>query len=143
MNAFHRCLLAAAAVLPLSVFAQADAGQCIVAGRLDGAQWAPRFTGVQLLGAQGKVVASADKNAVSAVRQVKLARPALLSRCDGDKPLFNADGEAAGKKTPVPSLTAGVFDVEAVAYPKLRTGGELVELRVRVPADKVVLSALN
>jgi hypothetical protein len=141
MNAFHRCLLAAAAFLPLSVFAQADAGQCIVAGRLNGAQWAPKFEGVQLLGANGQVVASADKKRVSAVSQVRLARAALLSRCDGDKPLFNGDNEPAGKKEPVPSLAAGVFDVEAVAYPKLRTGGELVELRVRVPADKVLLSA--
>ncbi|MDB5859996.1 MAG: hypothetical protein JWQ76_3685 [Ramlibacter sp.] len=143
MNAF-RCSLAAAlaaAVFPLSALAQADTGQCIVAGRLDGVQWAPRFTGVQLLGAQGKVVASADKKIVSGVRQVKLARPALLSRCDGDQPLFNADGEPAGKKEPVPRLAAGVFDVEAVAYPKLRTGGELVELRVRVPADKVTVSS--
>jgi hypothetical protein len=48
-----------------------------------------------------------------------------------------------GKREPVPSLAAGVFDVEAVSYPKLRTGGELVELRVRVPAEKVVVSAVN
>ena len=143
MNAFHRCLLAAAAVLPLSVFAQADAGQCIVAGRLNGAQWAPKFAGMQLLGANGQVVASADKKALSATSQVRLGRTALLSRCDGDKPLFNADNEAAGKKEPVPSLAAGVFDVEAVSYPKLRTGGELVELRVRVPAGKVLVSAVN
>jgi len=136
-----RCLLAAAAVLPLSVFAQADPGQCIVAGRLDGARWAPKFAGVQLLGAHGQAVASADRKIVSATSQVRLARPALLSRCDGDKPLFNADGEPAGKKEPAPRLAAGVFDVEAVAYPKLRTGGELVELRVRVPAEKVTVSS--
>ena len=130
------CALALAATLPLSAFSQ-----CIVAGRLADAQWAPRFNGVQLLGAHGQVVASADKKIVSATSQVRLGRPALLSSCDGDKPLFNADNEAPAKKEPVPSLAAGVFDVEAVAYPKLRTGGELVELRVRVPADKVVLSA--
>jgi len=141
MNVFHRGLLAAAAFLPLCVFAQADPGQCIVAGRLNGAQWAPKFAGVQLLGAQGKLVASADKKAVSATSQVRLARPALLSRCNGDQPLFNADNEPAGKKEPVPSLAAGLFEVEAVAYPKLRTGGELVELRVRVPADKVVTAS--
>jgi hypothetical protein len=141
MNAFHRGLLAAAAFLPLSVFAQADAGQCIVAGRLNGAQWAPKFAGVQLLGAQGQVVASADKKSVSATSQVRLARPALLSRCNGDQPLFNADNEPAGKKEPVPSLAAGVFDVEAVSYPKLRTGGELVELRVRAAADKITVSS--
>ena len=140
MDAVRR-FLAAAAALPLFAFAQADPGQCIVAGRLEGAQWAPKFAGVQLLGAQGQVVDSADKKAVSAVSRVRLARPALLSRCDGDKPLFNADGEAAGKREPVPRLAAGVFDVEAVAYPKLRTGGELVELRVRVPEGKVTVSS--
>ena len=142
MNAV-RCLLAAAAALPLAVLAQADTGQCLVAGRLDGARWAPQFAGVQLLGAHGQAVRSADKKIVSATSQVRLSRPTLLSRCDGDKPLFNADGEPAGRKEPVPRLAAGVFDVEAVAYPKLRTGGELVELRVRVPAGKVVVSALN
>jgi len=136
MNVLPRCLLALAAALPLSAFAQ-----CIVAGRLADAHWAPRSAGVQLLGAHGQVVTSADKTIVSAVSQVRLARPALLSQCDGDKPLFNADNETATKKEPVPSLGAGVFDVEAVAYPKLRTGGELVELRVRYPADKVLMSA--
>jgi hypothetical protein len=139
MNAFRFCLLAAAA-FPVSVFAQADAGQCIVAGRLNDAQWAPKFAGVQLLGANGRIVASADKSIVSATRQVRLARTALLSRCDGDKPLFNADGEPAGKRELALRLAAGLFDVEAVAYPKLRTGGELVELRVRVPAEKVTVS---
>ncbi|MCG2594810.1 hypothetical protein LZ009_18675 [Ramlibacter sp. XY19] len=132
------CLLALAAALPLSAFSE-----CIVAGRLADAQWAPRFSGVQLLGAHGQVVASADKKLVSAVSQVRLARPALLSKCDGNNALANGDNEPAGKKEPVPSLAAGVFDVEAVTYPKLRTGGELVELRVRVPAGKVVVSAIN
>jgi hypothetical protein len=143
MNAV-RCSVAvalAAAWFPFSALAQADPGQCIVAGRLAGAQWAPKFSGVQLLAANGQVVARADKKSVSATRRVRLARTALLSRCDGDQPLFNADNEAAGRKEPVPALAAGVFDVQAVAYPKLRTGGELVELRLRVPADKVVTSS--
>ncbi|QJW85616.1 hypothetical protein HK414_27190 [Ramlibacter terrae] len=39
----------------------------------------------------------------------------------------------------VPALTAGTFDVESVAFPKLRTGGELVELKVRAPAERVVM----
>jgi hypothetical protein len=133
-----RSLLALAAVLPLCSFAQSD---CIVAGRLEAARWAPKFAGVQLLGAHGQVVASADKKIVSTTSQVRITRPALLSKCDGNNLLANADNEPAGKKEALPSLAAGVFDVEAVSYPKLRTGGELVELRVRVPADKVVLSS--
>jgi hypothetical protein len=135
-----RNLLALAAILPLSAFAQSD---CIVAGRLDAARWAPRFEGVQFLGANGQVLASADKKLVSATTQVRITRAALLSKCDGNNPLANADNEPAGKREPAPSLRAGVFDVEAVSYPKLRTGGELVELRVRVPADKVMVGSLG
>ena len=71
-------------------------------------------------------------------RTTRLTEPALLSNCNGEAPLLNADGEPAGRKSPVPALTAGVVDVEAVSFPKLRTGGELVELRVRVPAERVV-----
>jgi len=135
-----RCLLALAAAFPLVSFGQTE---CIVAGRLDAARWAPKFEGVQLLGAQGQVIAGADKKLVSATSQVRITRPALLSRCDGNGPLANGDSEPAGKKEPMPSLKAGLFVVEAVSYPKLRTGGELVELRVRVPADKVMVGSLR
>ena len=130
-------LLVAAAALAAPALAQSDA-QCIVAGRLSDAQWAPRLDGVQLLGANGQAVSGASRQALAGVKQARLARPALLSRCDGDAPLFNADNEPAGRKGPVPAVSAGVVDVEAVAFPKLRTGGELVELRVRVAAQRVV-----
>ena len=63
----------------------------------------------------------------------------LLSKCDGDQPLFNADNEPAGRKTEVPALARGTVDVEGVSFPKLRSGGELVELRVRYPAERVVM----
>jgi hypothetical protein len=129
--------LAAAAVLAAPAFAQSDA-QCIVAGRVSDAQWAPRFNGVQLLGANGQAVTGSSKQALAGVKQARLAQPALLSRCDGDAPLFNGDNEPAGRKGPVPALSAGVVDVESVAFPKLRIGGELVELRVRAPAERVV-----
>ena len=130
-------ILAAAAVVSAPAFAQSDA-QCIVAGRVSDAQWAPRFSGVQLLGANGQAVTGSSRQALAGVKQARLAQPALLSRCDGDKPLLNADGEPSGRKGPVPAVSAGVVEVEAVAFPKLRTGGELVELRVRVPAERVV-----
>lgn len=129
-------LAAAAAAVP--AFAQSEA-QCILAGRLSDAQWAPRFQAVQLLTADGRVESSASKQALAGVKRARLSAPALLARCDGDGPLFNADGEPAGRKTEVPALSAGVVEVEAVAFSKLRTGGELVELRVRAPADRVVM----
>lgn len=130
--------LAAAASFSFPAAAQSD-GQCIVAGRVTDGQWAPRMAGVQLLGADGRAVSSASRDSLAGVRQVRLAQSALLSRCDGNNPLANADNDPSQPKGQVPALSAGTFDVESVAYPKLRTGGELVELKVRAPAERVVL----
>ena len=140
MKAVHILLAAevAAACLILPAMAQVHSGQCIVAGRVSGGQWAPKFSGVQLIGANGQAVAGAGKDALVGVKQVRLAQPALLSRCDGNNALANADHDAPVKKAPAPALSAGVVDVEGVAFPKLRTGGELVELRVRAPAERIV-----
>ena len=128
----------AAAALAAPAFAQSDA-QCIVAGRISDGQWAPRMAGLQLLGPGGQAVTGPGKQLLASVRQVRLAQPALLSKCDGDNALASADNEPAGRKTPVPALSAGVLGVEHVNFPKLRTGGELVELRVRVPGERVVM----
>ena len=139
--ALVRIILAAtlAAIVSLPASAQGD-GQCIVAGRLaDDGRWAPRFEAVQLLGSDGRVIARSTRDALGGVKQAKLAKPALLSRCDGDKEMARADTEAAGKKGPVPMVSAGVVQVESVSYPKLRTGGTLVELKVRAPAERVVM----
>ena len=131
-------LLIAAGVVAAPAFAQSDA-QCILAGRVADAQWAPNFEGITLLGANGREIVQASHAALASVRQASLSQPALLSRCDGDQSLANGDNEPAGRKPPVPALTRGVVAVEAVSFPKLRTGGELVELRVRVPAERVVM----
>lgn len=138
MKALRFSLAAAAALFTLSAAAQSD-GACIVAGRVSAGQWAPRLAGVQLLGANGQAVTSASKDALAGVKQARLAQPALLSKCDGNGPLANADSEPPGTKSEVTALSAGVVQVEAVAFPKLRTGGELVELRVRAPAERVVM----
>jgi hypothetical protein len=130
--------LVVAAAVAAPAFAQSDA-QCIVAGRLSDGQWAPRLAGVQLLGSDGRAVTASGREALAGVKQARLAQPALLSRCDGDRPLANGDNEPAGRKTEVPALSRGVVDVEAVSFPKLRTGGELVELRVRVAPQRVVM----
>jgi hypothetical protein len=131
-------LLLVAGVVAAPAFAQSDA-QCILAGRVSEDQWAPDFEGLTLLGADGRAIVQASHAALAGVRQANITQPALLSRCDGDQPLANGDNEPAGRKTAVPALTRGVVDVEAVNFPKLRTGGELVELRVRVPLARVVM----
>jgi hypothetical protein len=128
--------LAAAAAAP--AFAQSDA-QCIVAGRLSGGLWAPKTASLHLFGADGRPIATPTRQALSAVRRVTLDAPALLSRCDGNGPLAIGDNEPAGRKTEVPALSPGTVEVEGVSFPKLRTGGELVELRVRAPAQRVVM----
>ncbi|MDB5874151.1 MAG: hypothetical protein JWQ07_3593 [Ramlibacter sp.] len=129
----------AAAAIALPSSAQVEAGNCILAGRLsDDAKWAPRMAGVELLGQDGRAVTGADKQALSGVRQVKLSAPALLSRCDGSAQLALGP-DAPGPKAKVPAIGPGVVAVEAVSFPKLRRGGELVELRLAVPADRVVM----
>jgi len=123
-----------------SAFAQAASeNSCILAGRLsDDARWAPRMAGVDLLGQDGRVVTGADKQSLAGVRQVRLAKPALLSRCDGDAQLALGPDEP-GAKGKVPAIGPGVVPVESVSYPKLRRGGEMVELKLTVPADRVVM----
>lgn len=131
------CGIALGAAVP--AFSQSAPGSCIVAGRLgmDG-YWAPRFDSVQLLGADGQVLPTGGREALSAVKQVRLSAPALLSRCDGSSPLAQGP-ESPGPKTAVPAVGPGVVAVEAVNFPPLRTGGALVELRISVPADRVTL----
>ena len=139
--AFLRIALAAsvAALSAVPAAAQTDPGQCILAGRVNAQQqWAPRFLAVQLLGQDGRGIAKSSAEALAGVRKARLAQPALLSRCDGNGELARADNEAPGRKSQVPAVSAGVVEVESVAFPKLRTGGTLVELKLRVPADRVV-----
>lgn len=132
-------LALAAACLGAQAQVPADA-TCILAGRLaDDGRWAPRFEGVQLLGESGQPVATRGKPALDQVRQARLAQPALLSACTGGQPLHRADGEPDQPKSAVPALSAGLVEVESVAFPPLRTGGALVELKVRVPDDRVVM----
>lgn len=132
-------LLAAAAALAAPAFAQSDA-QCIVAGRLSGGLWAPKQGTIHLFGADGRPVATPTRAALANVKRATLDQPALLSRCDGDNALFNADNEPPAQKTDVPALAQGDVEVLGVGFPKLRTGGTLVELRVRVPAERVVMT---
>lgn len=138
-NALAASLALATINLALPAAAQSGESQCIVAGRLsDEARWAPRMAGVDLLAQDGRAITAADKPSLSNVRQVRLAAPALLSRCDGEGQLVRGP-DNAGPKSPAPAIGPGVVAVEAVSYPKLRRGGQLVELRLTVPADRVVM----
>ncbi|MEZ0308930.1 MAG: hypothetical protein ACAH21_13465 [Ramlibacter sp.] len=137
------CSLAlAAVVLALPSSAQVTEGSCILAGRLTLEQrWAPKLPGIELLAQDGKAVSGADKQQLASIKQVRLTQPALLSRCDGSRELTRADDQPVLPKTPVPAASAGpgLLAVEAVNFPKLRTGGELVELKLAVPAERVVM----
>jgi len=134
MKTYLLFLLAAAAA---PAFAQGQS-QCIIAGRVSEGRWAPHFETVHLRDANGRGITSVTPQALATARSAELSQPALLSACDGDQRLLSADGEPAGVKSAVPALSPGVVEVEAVNFPKLRTGGALVELRVRVPEGRVV-----
>lgn len=138
MKHLRPALACALALAALPSFAQTADASCILAGRLGDTGWAPRMPGVQLLGAEGRAVTGSDKAALAAVRQVRLSAPALLSRCDGSNELALGP-DAPGAKAPVPAIGPGVVAVEAVNYPRLRRGGELVELRLTVPAERVTM----
>jgi hypothetical protein len=144
--AFVRIIVLGAAVCAtlgaLSAAAQqTNAGECIIAGRITADEkWAPRMQGVQLLAPRGRVVTAAARQALADVEQVRLTQPALLSKCDGDGELAHAeDLPSSGPKQAVPAVSAGVVDVEKVSFPRLRNGSELVELKLRLPVDRVVM----
>lgn len=141
-NAIASGLAVAALSLALPVAAQGNEGSCIVAGRITAEQrWAPRLAGIQLLAQGGRAVNSSDKQVLAGVKQVRLTQPALLSRCDGNRDLTRADDQPPATKSAVPAASAGpgLLAVQAVSFPRLRTGGELVELQLAVPAERVVM----
>ena len=114
-----------------------QASTCITAGRMDAAGWAPQFKTVRLLDGAGRSLPVRTKSDLTQVRAVELTEAALLSVCDGNKALTRGDGATA--KGPVPAAKPGRFNVAGLGFPKLQTGGELVELEISVPADQVVM----
>jgi hypothetical protein len=115
----------------------AQASTCITAGRMDAAGWAPQFQTVRLLDGAGRILPVRHKSDLNKVRAVELTEAALLSVCDGNKALTRGDGVAS--KGPVPAAKPGRFNVAGLSFPKLQTGGELVELEISVPEDQIVM----
>lgn len=120
--------------------AQASEPVCITAGRLNAqGQWAPKLDAIRLLDAAGRTISSASQADMKNVQTLEITQPALLSACEGDRPLTSADGSQAQPKAPVPAAKPGRLAVLGLSYPPLRVGGVLVEVKVRVPADQIVM----
>ena len=125
-------LLLAACFLSIGV----QASTCITAGRMDNAGWAPQFQTVRLLDDAGRNLSVKNKSELTQVRAVELTEAALLSACDGNKPVDRSDGVMS--KGPVPAVKPGRFTVTGLSFPKLRSG-ELVEFEVTMAADQIVM----
>ena len=125
-------LLLAACFLSIGV----QASTCITAGRMDNAVWAPQFQSVRLLDDAGRNLKVKNKSELTQVRAVELTEAALLSACDGNKPVDRSDGVMS--KGPVPAAKPGRFNVAGLSFPKLRSG-ELVEFEVTIAADQIVM----
>ncbi len=135
-RALRLCLMGSAMAATGSLHAS-DA-TCISAGRLDSdGRWAPQFQEVRLLDEAGRALATRSKADLARVRGVEITQPALLSGCAGERGLPRED--KAGSKAPVPAAKPGRLVVDGVGYAKLQTGGELVELKVQVPPDQVLM----
>jgi len=113
---------------------------CITAGRLDSnGQWAPKFDSVRLLDGLGRAISSSKKDELRNLQALEITEPALLSACLGEKPMTPADGSQSQTKSPVPAAKPGRVAVVGVDYPQLRVGGALVEVKVQVTADQIVM----
>ena len=125
-------LLLAACFLSIGV----QASTCITAGRMDNEGWAPQFQSVRLLDDAGRNLKVKNKSELMQVRAVELTEAALLSACDGNKPVDRSDSVMS--KGPAPAAKPGRFNVAGLSFPKLRSG-ELVEFEVTIAADQIVM----
>lgn len=133
------CLALAAGLLVAAAGAQAADATCITAGRLNTeGRWAPQFQTVRLLDEAGRALPTRNRADLSRVRGVEVTQPALLSTCEGERALTRGE-DTATAKAPVPAATPGRLAVDGVGFAKLQSGGELVELKVQVPPDRMVM----
>jgi hypothetical protein len=100
------------------------------------------LTGVELLNAAGKRVAGSDKASLATVTQVRIAKSVPLSSCDGNAAIKQVDDLTANGlvgKAPRVSVGTSTIPVQSLGFPKLRSGTELVEFALAVPADRVLI----
>ena len=86
-----------------------------------------------------KAISSSKKADLQAVKALQITEPALLSVCEGDRPLASGEGTPVKPKTPVPAAKPGRLAVVGIGYPQLRVGGALVEVKVQISADQTIL----
>ena len=119
--------------------ANASETSCITAGRLNAdGNWSPQFQSVRLLDDTGRNLSVKLKSELMSVRSVELLEPALLSGCDGDRVLTRGN-DVITDKAPVPAAKSGRYKVIGLGFPKLQIGGELVELKVQLNAEQIVM----
>ena len=119
--------------------ANASEASCITAGRLNAdGNWSPQFQSVKLLDDTGRSLSVKLKSELSLVRGVELLEPALLSGCEGDRAL-NRGNDVITDKAPVPAAKSGRYTVIGIGFPKLQIGGDLVELKLQVNVDQIVM----
>jgi hypothetical protein len=119
--------------------ANASDASCITAGRFNAdGKWSPQFQSVKLLDDAGRSLSVRLKSELTLVRGVELLEPALLSGCEGDR-VLNRSTDVTTDKAPVPAAKPGRHNVIGLGFPKLQIGGELVELKVQVNVDQIVM----
>jgi hypothetical protein len=119
--------------------ANASESSCITAGRLNAdGNWSPQFQNVKFLDDSGRGLSVKRKSELTLVRVVELLEPALLSGCEGNRALTRGN-DVITDKSRVPAAKPGRHNVIGLGFPKLQIGGELVELKVQVNADQIVM----
>jgi hypothetical protein len=119
--------------------ANASETSCITAGRFNAdGKWSPQFKSVKLLDDSGRSLSVKLKSELALVSGVELLEPALLSGCEGDRALTRGT-DVITDKAPVPAAKPGRHNVIGIGFPKLQIGGELVELKVQVNTDQIVM----
>ena len=117
----------------------ASESSCITAGRFnDAGNWSPQFQSVRLLDDTGQNLSVKLKSELMSVRSVELLEPALLSGCEGDRVLTRGN-DVITDKAPVPAAKSGRYTVIGIGFPKLQIGGDLVELKLQVNVDQIVM----
>jgi len=112
---------------------------CITAGRFNAdGKWSPQFQSVKLLDDTGRSLSVKLKSELVLVRGVELLEPALLSGCEGERALTRGT-DVITDKAPVPAAKPGRHNVIGLGFPKLQIGGELVELKLQVNTDQIVM----
>ncbi|MBM3371801.1 MAG: hypothetical protein FJY46_13860 [Betaproteobacteria bacterium] len=125
--------------LPVTAVAQNIETGCITAGRLDsGGRWAPQLSSVRLLDNEGKQILVKIKSELNRVRAAALDEATPFSRCEGEKFLKRGDNSPLSEAQ-VTAIRPGTVTVVGVGFPKLRVGGELVELQVQVGSKEILM----